>query len=75
MNGRSTSFVPAQVFEYVVRLTDVIVLEGINSADKLDVIAKTLVESVREIMTLVLSDKQVLAVIRSHSQDSRLARR
>ena len=61
MVGRSTSFVPAQVFEYVVRLTDVIVLEGINSADKLDTIAKTLVESVREIMTLVLSDKQVLS--------------
>ena len=61
MVGRSTWFVPAQVFEYVVRLTDVIVLEGINSADKLDIIAKTLVESVREIMTLVLSDKQVLS--------------
>jgi succinyl-CoA synthetase beta subunit len=47
------------VFEYVVRLTDVIVLEGINSANKLDVIAETLVESVREILTRVLSDKQV----------------
>ena len=49
----------AQVFEYLVRLTDVVVLEALNAGGKLSAVVETLIAAVRDILTHVLSEQQV----------------
>ncbi len=51
--------VPSQVFEYLVRLTDVVVLEALSAGGRLSAVVETLIAAVRDILVRVLSDAQV----------------
>ena len=47
------------MFEYLVRLTDVVVLEALSAGGRLSAVVETLIAAVRDILVRVLSDAQV----------------
>ena len=57
----------SQVFEYLVRLTDVVVLEALSAGGRLSAVVETLIAAVRDILVRVLSDAQVRPALHWHA--------
>ena len=55
------------MFEYLVRLTDVVVLEALSAGGRLSAVVETLIAAVRDILVRVLSDAQVRPALHWHA--------
>lgn len=59
------------MFEYLVRLTDVVVLEALSAGGRLSAVVETLIAAVRDILVRVLSDAQVRPALGTRSRGGR----